>query len=276
LPSNTRASPGMCCCICHPPHRRINYRRSSTFMACGPPTGNPYAARNRYAGRPGRRACGLSRSDRPQMELCNGDKRPAENRGRRRRRYRIYQEADCAFDRQQQGRPIADLCFRRFQGRAHDLYSHVPARRSDRGRRSPDHGNVEHADCRMQSGAAGAAVCRGGGGTNDLWQPYDGFLGTESRLLSVPETVEFWRVRHGCTGQQMKRLPHRLSEDTTGSCCPSGQDAQSRARYNSIASTAAAIRCRAGNPDWIKQGGPLNHDIETAEEFWSFARKFNN
>jgi hypothetical protein len=31
-----------------------------------------------------------------------------------------------------------------------------------------------------------------------------------------------------------------------------------------------------GNPDWIKQGGPLNHDIETAEEFWSFARKFNN
>jgi hypothetical protein len=31
-----------------------------------------------------------------------------------------------------------------------------------------------------------------------------------------------------------------------------------------------------GDPDWIKQAGLVNHDIETAEEFWSFARKFRN
>ena len=31
----------------------------------------------------------------------------------------------------------------------------------------------------------------------------------------------------------------------------------------------------AGNPEWIGKAGLLNHDIETAEEFWSFAKKFS-
>jgi hypothetical protein len=29
------------------------------------------------------------------------------------------------------------------------------------------------------------------------------------------------------------------------------------------------------DPEWIKKAGRRNHDIETAEEFWSFARKFS-
>lgn len=116
-------------------------------------------------------------------------------------------------------------------------------------------------------------------GTNDLFQPYDGFLGTESRLLSVPETVEFWRVRHGCTGQEMKRLPHRLSEDTTRIMLSewTGCAIEGALRLYRVNGGGHQVPSFApGNPDWIKQGGPLNHDIETAEEFWSFARKFNN
>ncbi len=31
----------------------------------------------------------------------------------------------------------------------------------------------------------------------------------------------------------------------------------------------------AGNPEWIGKAGPLNHDIETVEVFWSFAKKFS-
>ena len=52
-------------------------------------------------------------------------------------------------------------------------------------------------------------------GSNDFYQPYDGVVGRDYRLLSVPETMEFWRLRHGCTGQEFRLLPHRLSEDRT-------------------------------------------------------------
>jgi polyhydroxybutyrate depolymerase len=95
----------------------------------------------------------------------------------------------------------------------------------------------------------------------------------------MPETVEFWRVRHGCTGQEMKRLPHRLSEDTTRIMLSewTGCAIEGAVRLYRVNGGGHQVPSFApGNPDWIKQGGPLDHDIETAEEFWSFARKFNN
>jgi polyhydroxybutyrate depolymerase len=44
-------------------------------------------------------------------------------------------------------------------------------------------------------------------GTNDPVQAYDGWLLANGRLLSVPETMEFWRTLHGCTKQDGKLLP---------------------------------------------------------------------
>jgi polyhydroxybutyrate depolymerase len=114
-------------------------------------------------------------------------------------------------------------------------------------------------------------------GSSDLWQPYDGSLGKDYRLLSVPETMEFWRVRHGCTGQELRMLPHRLSEDRTRimlsewtGCAVEG--AVKLYRVNGGGHQVPSFA--PGNPDWIRQAGSLNHDIETAEEFWAFARKF--
>jgi polyhydroxybutyrate depolymerase len=117
------------------------------------------------------------------------------------------------------------------------------------------------------------------GGTNDNWQPYDGFLGKESRLLSVPETVEFWRVRHRCTGQESKLLPHRLSEDTTRIVLSewTGCATEGAVRLYRVNGGGHQVPTFApGNPEWIKKAGRVNHDIETAEEFWSFAKKFRN
>jgi polyhydroxybutyrate depolymerase len=114
-------------------------------------------------------------------------------------------------------------------------------------------------------------------GSTDFYQPYDGFVGKESRLLSVPETMEFWRVRHGCSGQEFRLLPHRLSEDRTRimlsewtGCAVEG--AVKLYRVNGGGHQVPTFA--AGDPDWIKKAGALNHDIETAEEFWAFARKF--
>jgi polyhydroxybutyrate depolymerase len=52
-------------------------------------------------------------------------------------------------------------------------------------------------------------------GTNDPIQFYDGWLLPHGRLLSVPETLEFWRREHGCSGEERELLPHRVAGDPT-------------------------------------------------------------
>jgi len=52
-------------------------------------------------------------------------------------------------------------------------------------------------------------------GTEDLSQDYDGAMGENYRLMSVPETLEFWRYRRGCTGMNWQRLPPHTPEDPT-------------------------------------------------------------
>lgn len=114
-------------------------------------------------------------------------------------------------------------------------------------------------------------------GSSDFYQPYDGFLGKEDRLLSVPETIEFWRVRHGCSGQEMRLLPHRLSEDHTRIMLSewTGCTVDGALKFYRVNGGGHQVPSFApGNPEWIKQAGALNHDIETAEEFWAFAKKF--
>jgi polyhydroxybutyrate depolymerase len=114
-------------------------------------------------------------------------------------------------------------------------------------------------------------------GSSDFLQPYDGVLGKDYRLLSVPETMEFWRVRHGCTGQEFRLLPHRVSEDRTRILLSewTGCAVEGAVRLYRVNGGGHQVPTfEPGNPDWIKQAGPLNHDIETAEEFWAFAKKF--
>lgn len=116
-------------------------------------------------------------------------------------------------------------------------------------------------------------------GSNDFWQPYDGSLGKDYRLLSVPETMEFWRVRHGCTGQELRLLPHRLSEDRTRIVLSewTGCAIEGAVKFYRVNGGGHQVPSFApGDADWIKKAGPMNHDIETAEEFWAFAKKFKN
>ena len=54
--------------------------------------------------------------------------------------------------------------------------------------------------------AAPAAVIAG---THDAIVLYDGWLDPAYRLTSVPETLEFWRKHHGCTGQKSATVPRR-------------------------------------------------------------------
>ena len=55
-------------------------------------------------------------------------------------------------------------------------------------------------------------------GTNDRIVPYDGWLLPGERLTSIPETLEFWRRIHHCTGQKAAFMAHRLNTDPTRLC----------------------------------------------------------
>jgi len=52
-------------------------------------------------------------------------------------------------------------------------------------------------------------------GTNDPILPYDGWIFRTGREVSIPETMEFWRKKHQCTGQRTNLLDDL--DDTDGS-----------------------------------------------------------
>ena len=114
-------------------------------------------------------------------------------------------------------------------------------------------------------------------GTNDRSVPYDGWLFPTGRGLSVPETMEHFRLLHGCTGQKTDLLYHRDAEDN------------SRVRevvWTGCATESAVklLRVEGGGhnwpsleplPDaWRGWSGTHNRDIESAEEVWAFLRQF--
>jgi polyhydroxybutyrate depolymerase len=116
-------------------------------------------------------------------------------------------------------------------------------------------------------------------GTNDPIQLYDGWLSDVRRLLSVPETMEFWRQQHGCTGQTRKLLPHRNQADTTRIALWewTGCRTPSAVKLYRVGGGGHQVPSfTPAPPEWERQAGPRNQDIETIDEFWSFARQFTN
>ncbi len=115
-------------------------------------------------------------------------------------------------------------------------------------------------------------------GTNDTSQVYDGWLVPAGRLLSVPETMEFWRTMHGCTAQTGRLLPKREATDRTNVAVIDWQGCR-------VANSLRFYRVQGGghqipslttklNPMSEQRFGLRNRDIESAEEIWSFVKNF--
>ena len=114
-------------------------------------------------------------------------------------------------------------------------------------------------------------------GTNDRILPYDGWLFPTGREISIPETMEHFRLLHGCTGQDT-----RLFDD---------RDATDNSRVREYLWTGCAregavklLRVEGGghtrpsyepvSEDWRDRAGGHNQDIESAEEVWRFLSQF--
>ena len=118
------------------------------------------------------------------------------------------------------------------------------------------------------------------GGTNDRIVPYDGWLTSDDRLTSVPETLEFWRRKHGCKAQKAAMLPARK------------QSADNRTRTVLVEWLGCKAdgglrlyRVKGGghtlpsvdpiSEDALKGFGARNGDIETSEEVWTFVKRWS-
>jgi polyhydroxybutyrate depolymerase len=109
-------------------------------------------------------------------------------------------------------------------------------------------------------------------GTNDPVQAYDGWIFPGFRLISVPETLEFWRRLHGCTGQQARLLPHRDPTDTTRvlridwTGCPR----PTALRLFRVQGGGHQLPSQAATEGLPPRFGSRARDVETAEEVWAF------
>jgi hypothetical protein len=81
-------------------------------------------------------------------------------------------------------------------------------------------------------------------GTDDLTQDYDGAMGDNFRLMSVPETLEFWRQLRGCTVANWLQIPPHEPEDPTAAVRVDWTAAKTCRRCASGASRAADTGCR--------------------------------
>jgi polyhydroxybutyrate depolymerase len=115
-------------------------------------------------------------------------------------------------------------------------------------------------------------------GVNDPIQPYDGWLTDVRRLLSIPETMEFWRAQHGCTGQTRRLLPHRNQADLTRIALWewTGCRTPNAVKLYRVAGGGHQVPSfTPAPPEWVREAGLQNQDIETIDEFWKFSKQFS-
>lgn len=118
-------------------------------------------------------------------------------------------------------------------------------------------------------------------GTNDRNLFYDGWLLPLGRLLSVPETIEYWRMQNGCTKQNGTIVQHGDPSDRTRIWRIDWTDCSSGAPLRLYRVDGGGHRVPSLSPDSeenvknVKHFGTRNHDIETADEIWSFVKNFS-
>ena len=110
-------------------------------------------------------------------------------------------------------------------------------------------------------------------GSADIIQRYDGWLLPKGRLLSVPETIEYWRRQHGCTGQTSAPFPNLARDDRSvvGVVRWTGCSREGALVFYRVFGGGHRVPTlappRPGRPG---RYGNRNRDMETAEEVWKF------
>jgi polyhydroxybutyrate depolymerase len=111
-------------------------------------------------------------------------------------------------------------------------------------------------------------------GTDDLSQDYDGAMADTYRLMSVPETLEFWRNLRGCRNMNWRQLPAHEADDPTAAVRVDWSECRdpSPQRFWRMEGAGHSLPSFAPLSERQKQRrhGGRSQAIETAEEVWAF------
>jgi polyhydroxybutyrate depolymerase len=110
-------------------------------------------------------------------------------------------------------------------------------------------------------------------GTHDDSQWYDGIIASTGRLLSIPETMEYWRVRNGCAAESAEWLPHRDDTDPTRVRLFEWSKCRNNAQLKLYRVSSGGHQLPSFSQldeNTNKMFGLRNHDIETADEIAKF------
>jgi len=114
-------------------------------------------------------------------------------------------------------------------------------------------------------------------GTNDRILPYDGWLFPTGREASIPETMEHWRLMHGCKGQKTELLNDRELDDNSSVRSVVWTECEENAAVKLLRVQGGGHAVPSYKPvsdKWREKSGGHNRDIESAEEVWAFANRF--
>jgi polyhydroxybutyrate depolymerase len=110
-------------------------------------------------------------------------------------------------------------------------------------------------------------------GTDDLYQDYDGAMGSVFRLLSIPESLEFWRRLRGCLKQTTNPVPPHDRADLTAAVLVEWSECRdpSPQRFFRIEGGGHSLPSfRPFDERERRRHGGRSQAIETAEEVWAF------
>jgi polyhydroxybutyrate depolymerase len=110
-------------------------------------------------------------------------------------------------------------------------------------------------------------------GTDDWVQAYDGAMAPTFRLLSVPESLEYWRRLRGCQSRKLSEPPRHEPTDPTAAVLVEWTECKdpSPQRFYRIEGGGHFLPSFAplSGREKRRHGG-RSQTIETAEELWSF------
>lgn len=117
-------------------------------------------------------------------------------------------------------------------------------------------------------------------GTADKAVRYDGALRGETRIVSIPEALEFWRRHHGCASQSVTDVPHRDLTDPTRveriDWSLAGSDGPVPLRLYRVEGGGHTLPTLAPHPPEAEaRDGRRNRDFEASVVAWQFLKQWS-
>ena len=116
-------------------------------------------------------------------------------------------------------------------------------------------------------------------GTDDRAERYDGETAPNGRLLSVPETMAFWRNVDGCKDEAVQPIPHLHDTDPTEINLVEWQSCKEDTALKLYRVQHGGHQLPSlveSSKDLDAHFGLRNHDMDTAEAVWAFVSKYSD